>query len=398
MEDFLKRIVAFMVYVGAYAAIPFLAKRLSGTLGNLTGMVNDRSKGVFDRTRNKVSEALRNHKAGRKALKEKDAMNQASKQELPQRLTPRNIWSSRKRLKQEARMAYKEWKAGGYLPGLSRFTQDDPEAEPVDKTSTAEPLAEETTPLTTTEKLAVARQRMKQKRSQKRARMGDLAKQFTGHDFGKEMEEFSERSASAIFEKDLVLLEEVVLDTDKAFNVRFAAAKKLVKSGFVKPIRVILEEAYQSAQDSPNAPLVQIVKTLKHSNDLYNHLKDLAPDIAKSAFDDQNNILAIPKKRFLVTESIEKSSQWDSSTWEDVLNLPNTHPDYIEKIKIGNQERNMSASDIRKYIFKNQGKGILNSPQARRKTKQDVLELIQAGLKDINDEEKTDTSKQNNKN
>ena len=48
-DGFFEKLLALLVYVGAFAAIPFLAKRFTGALGQLTGMVNDRSKGLFDR-------------------------------------------------------------------------------------------------------------------------------------------------------------------------------------------------------------------------------------------------------------------------------------------------------------------------------------------------------------
>ena len=52
----IERILAFMVYIGAFAAIPLLAKAFAGALNQFSGMINDRSKGLLDRGRNKMKE------------------------------------------------------------------------------------------------------------------------------------------------------------------------------------------------------------------------------------------------------------------------------------------------------------------------------------------------------
>ena len=75
VEDFFERLLALLVYVGAFAAIPFLAKRFTGALGQLTGMVNDRSKGLFDRTKKKAegfAEDLKGIQDGRRRDKRRE--------------------------------------------------------------------------------------------------------------------------------------------------------------------------------------------------------------------------------------------------------------------------------------------------------------------------------------
>lgn len=48
----MEQILAFLAYVGGFAAIPLLARRFGGALGQISGAINDRAKGPFDRARN----------------------------------------------------------------------------------------------------------------------------------------------------------------------------------------------------------------------------------------------------------------------------------------------------------------------------------------------------------
>ena len=70
----IERILAFMVYIGAFAAIPLLAKAFAGALNQFSGMINDRSKGLLDRGRNKMKEhAERGYKHARERRGEKSS-------------------------------------------------------------------------------------------------------------------------------------------------------------------------------------------------------------------------------------------------------------------------------------------------------------------------------------
>ena len=53
-NDVVRFVISLLAYVGGYAAIPFMAKRFSGALGQLTGTLNDKSKGIFDKGKNKI--------------------------------------------------------------------------------------------------------------------------------------------------------------------------------------------------------------------------------------------------------------------------------------------------------------------------------------------------------
>ena len=53
-NDVIDFFLASGAYIAGFVAIPFIAKRFSGTLGQLTGMINDKSKGLIDKGRNSI--------------------------------------------------------------------------------------------------------------------------------------------------------------------------------------------------------------------------------------------------------------------------------------------------------------------------------------------------------
>ncbi len=62
-------VIGFISYIGGYASGPFLARRSLGALQALTGTVNDRSKGIFDRGRNAIGERGKKRKEYRNAVR-----------------------------------------------------------------------------------------------------------------------------------------------------------------------------------------------------------------------------------------------------------------------------------------------------------------------------------------
>lgn len=390
MEDYLKRIVALLVYVGAFLAIPFLAKRLSGALGTLMGMVNDRSKGIIDRPRNRLKKFAQERRQGRRQALRNRFMGQAMATPKPRTLNPlkkegwKEGWRARKRLRAEGIFAAKRFKAGGqFFDKEKPFTQTDEERAEAEAAAGEEMPG---TPLPIADRLKAWREergvtrrvvdRVRERRREINAQVG----QVVGKTMGEEIKTTLGQAETAIFEKDLMELEGVVLNTEELVNVRQAAVNKLVKSGMVKPVRAILERAYELSLTNASDPLVTIVQNVKNSNELYSAFKETAPDLAKSAFDEQNKLRAQPQARFLVTSSIDNCTQWDISTWKTLIDLPKNNPGYTEEIEIGGVKRMMNARQIRDYVLKNQGDSILQSPQAKRKTKQDILELIKTSL------------------
>ena len=67
-------IVAFLVYVGGFIAIPMAAKSFTGLLGQVTGAINDRSKGFIDRPRKSLKDLVANRGAKRKEARKERGM------------------------------------------------------------------------------------------------------------------------------------------------------------------------------------------------------------------------------------------------------------------------------------------------------------------------------------
>ena len=72
-------VIGFISYLGGYGSGPFLAKRSLGALSQLTGMVNDRSKGLLDRGRNNLNERGNKRKEFKKGIKSERRAEVASK-------------------------------------------------------------------------------------------------------------------------------------------------------------------------------------------------------------------------------------------------------------------------------------------------------------------------------
>lgn len=55
-NDLIVLLIALIAYIGGYFAIPVIMKSFTGAFSNLTGMVNDRSKGFIDKGRNSLTQ------------------------------------------------------------------------------------------------------------------------------------------------------------------------------------------------------------------------------------------------------------------------------------------------------------------------------------------------------
>ncbi len=65
----LQQATAFVAFFGPFGAVPFIFARLGGALGNISGLVNNKTKGAFDRVsnfrNNKIGERYNNAKSGK---------------------------------------------------------------------------------------------------------------------------------------------------------------------------------------------------------------------------------------------------------------------------------------------------------------------------------------------
>ena len=179
------------------------------------------------------------------------------------------------------------------------------------------------------------------KRRQRRQRISTIAGQKVGEELleaQKGVLSGAEREAS---EKTFDQLEATALDDRADIPTRQAAVSRLVKTGQVQRFRNIMDRAVHLQNEVDDRdPLVEVFRTLKNNNELYEGFRDKAPDIAKSAFDEDSVTGKVTLKsvsvkdsttgettwkaetdfKFLTEDSVNGATKWDSSTWEKVIN------------------------------------------------------------------------------
>ena len=118
-DAYINQVVAFIVYIGSFAAIPFIAKRFSGALGQITNMVNDRSKGIFDRARNGLRSAEGNRKKRIKGDRRERAMDRRQRLAEGDSVFGGKLGEKMIGLSDKAGEAVERVKGGGPLIGVS---------------------------------------------------------------------------------------------------------------------------------------------------------------------------------------------------------------------------------------------------------------------------------------
>ena len=82
-QDVAVMIMAFLVYVGMYAAIPFIFRRLLGVINRVTGSVNNPGRGAFDRLRNMRSDYSRRSAESRRGFRDRRDVESLRESERP---------------------------------------------------------------------------------------------------------------------------------------------------------------------------------------------------------------------------------------------------------------------------------------------------------------------------
>ena len=382
-----KQILALAVYIGGYAAIPFIAKRFSGVLGTLTGMVNDRGKGIIDRPRNALKEFAKKRRLGRRAAKKSALQANTANEKLPDKLTPRTAWKSRRKLRAQWQNVFGRAREGGRLPRHRDFVHQEPKRPTVDDDDQEAPSGR------LGGFIATRRQRADQRDRLITSQLGAAnIKAYKEH-----LDQAEQAIATTAFED----LPAIVVDTNQEILVRTAAFGKLVNSGMVQPVRDIMAQAYEAQETvGDQDKLVQIVKGSKWGGDLFKNFKVSAPDIAKSSLDEvHNKILKVPQFKFLIEAEAAEASKWDISTWKrlvepklesfdtgkvDATGQPiydtvkhqaavQTYRNTSEKYK----GQTLSLPEIANRIMEEQGREILTSNHLRIRTKPPVRQLIE---------------------
>ena len=364
-----KQLLAFLAYVGGFAAVPFIAKRFSGILGTLTGMVNDRSKGLIDRPRNFLKDYAAERRKGRRRANKEILQRDAGSIPAAQTLNPlkkegwKEGWRTRRRLRATWQNTWARSRAGGSLPRPSDFLAPPEERGKPPKEGQPAPEG-----------------RLRQARANRQARRktrDNIVTFSLGAETFKRSKESIEQARGAVAKKSFSELEVEVLNEDQDLNIRTAAFAKLLEAGMVGNVRNVIAAAYTKQEEVGTSDLlVQIVKNAKYGDEIYKNMREKAPDIAKSMMDEvEDTIRPEPLTKFLYTDSTDAAVQWDVKTWERVRDLPPTYTEDVAGDGVA-----LSGTEIKRRIFNRQGKGILESPQARRKTGTLVLDIIKEFL------------------
>lgn len=396
MEDayFIKQILAFLVYVGGFAAIPFMAKRFGGVLGSLTGMVNDRSKGLIDRPRNWLRGLAADRRKGRHEAQQQERRSRITGMPKPKTLNPlkktgwKEGWRTRAQLAVGLRDSATRFRAGGQI----RYKNFVAEKPPLDRES-GQGVEEAPQQAGIFKRWNDARQarRMsgregegwRQRRATRRETVHEIIGSKVGAVVIKENKEAGEQITHTLGGKNWDQLKTVVYDQTKSVAVRQAALGKLVQEGAVAPVREILGRAHEVQEaESVNSLLPQMVVNLRKGDAFYKPFRETAPDIAVAAVDEVNmTVRARPSKKFLYDQKADKVMAWDDETWRDLDALPD---DYEEE-KVAGKTR--TGAEIKQHIFDTQGVEILLTARGRSRTSPSIQALI---LKNMSQKVKED--------
>ena len=322
-DTWFSTLIAFLIYVLGFAIIPFLAKRLGGVLGQFTGKANDRTKGIFDRTRNAL---VKRKQAGSERRKANRALKRGYK-----------IQSGEAGRIAQARNAWERKKAGGYL--FSRKLRGKSKGESRGSHG---------------KNLAGARFETEQ------------AKQYAA---------ILEGTQKSMVGENLNELRQRALNDKEPLHRRTAAIVGLSKAGkaSVDHLRAIKNQATSVGTEDKTLQLA-MSGALKSGAFYEEGVVDAAPDLATT--DIKQGVVVEADYSNLPGISIKDSVKWSASTWKAALGfdplekkelkeLPNLKMD-AESIK----ERSRVRETIKMVLDEEAGKLL------RQQLSQDVLDLF----------------------
>ena len=330
-----ERIIAFLVYVGAYAAIPFVAKRFGGILSQLTGNLNDRSRGVIDRPRNALRGFAQDRREGRRSAREI--------------MRTQSMVAGKAGPVTKGRYALSRFRKGGSL--IKRETQPEAAGEAGGR-------------------VRRRRRAVTDRFGQRRRTVNEIFTEQERVRFG----EAVERAQKGIQSQEFEEAEKVALNPNEDLHRRYAAVLRLGQAGVVQTMRRIHQRAYETQATDPH--LLQAYSDVRKTDDYFKAMKDSAPDLAKSAFAD-GKIVVEPKATFLTSASIKEVGDWDITTWRAGLGLDATirapKPNVPDVLKA-----DYDAQARQAVLAK--ASEILGNKVLRGQINTDILKLLQAEI------------------
>lgn len=335
-NDVVEFTVAFLAYVGGYAAIPFLAKRFSGALGQFTGTINDKSKGVFDRGKNRIEgykKTRKEFKAGNKAQRMLEGSSKSG--------VVGASWRAKRRLEGGMRVTGREGAVTG-VRNLARRARGQDKVTGSEKGYTQTLLSSEAQKLFE-EQIGREDVEMQKDRNLYEARED-------GPDNG---------------------LLKIALDKNEAEPKRQAALRRMVKVGDEKAMRHFL--AHKPPDDLVGHKMVGA--ELANGN-IREAFKEAAPDIAKMTSTGGPNSVIL---KGLGLEDLSKlsSTSWENLYNHDVAERQQTYVDSGESPGDAAQYAHMEFVD--RYLSQ-----FSNASQANENNWRDLKGEVQQKLVDLN--------------
>ena len=292
MGEAMERFLAFVAYVGGFAAIPFLVKRFTGILGQLTGAINDKSKGVFDKMRNRASEYHQNRRKAIKAERESKRFNNPN--------TRRSKMLN----------ALERYEHGGSLydtPGAHNRRKRRKQAKRrVLSTLTGRTLGG--SPGSGGEKPSLIPEKSRQERINAR--------------FARERTTKIEEEVKALetqFSREELEVVRSVAGAEGTSNLEIQGAiRSLLLTG--APALSHVRELIDMASDNPT--LISAFSEVKKSGAFYkDKVSDMAPDLGRINFNTETNKVEKPTPDFATTIPVDSSKKWSISTWRELTGL-----------------------------------------------------------------------------
>ena len=360
-----KQLLSFLAYVGGFAAIPFVAKRFSGILGTLTGMVNDRSKGIIDRPRNWLSNYSKERRAGKKAARRRELRQDAASVDPAQTINPltkkgrREIVRTRKRIRVGWQDSTARRKAGGRGPRPSDFlaSREDRGKPKPTLTSSSSPIVR-----------AYGRRQKKLEARDRLIGAGAAA------ETAKASKEALDNAKMGIAKMSFKDQKKAVLNDQEDYYIRSAALINLAESDFGEFVHDIIGEArVAQKKHGKSHPLVRIVADRKYDDTLWKSFKNSNPDLATAVDETTGEIKDQYEYKRMHRAKPENVVQWSEAQFDRLLSLPSTHEEEIGGVV-------KDGSTIVDEIVRNQGVRILESitlsnrlsPKNLRRLRQEV--------------------------
>ena len=301
-------IVAFLVYVGGFIAIPMAAKSFTGLLGQVTGAINDRSKGFIDRPRKSLKDLVANRGAKRKAAREE---------------REKGAW----------RQNLRRWKEGGTLRNPNRKTKGERLADRwkrfagggtwgtpnKGKKSLKERAAElkNKSPKELAGDLKAARTKRRETKPSVSAIAGA---QFQEETY-KRSEAIAERELRSLTGGDSDELREIALNASTVQR-GVAALKILVKQGRMEVVEEVVTEALNKndpAKANYDKTLQEVLWRAQQTDIFYeDNVVEMAPHLANLKFNIERGQGVIDRVDYTILGNPKAidAQKWNLSTWK----------------------------------------------------------------------------------